>query len=77
MGVPDTGGERPIATLWQLAWNEERLSCTVYRHNDGFQLRVESATAVIVNEPCELRPRMFARTQALRASLKRRGWRDS
>ena len=68
---------RPIATLWQLAWNEERLSCTVYRHNDGFQLRVESPTAVIVNEPCELQPRMFARTQALRASLKRRGWRDS
>jgi hypothetical protein len=75
--VPDTGGERPIATLWQLAWNDERLFCTIYRHNAGFQLRVESATTVILTEPVELQPRTFARTQALRASLKRRGWRDS
>ena len=31
MGVPDTGGQRPIATLWELAWNDERISCTIYR----------------------------------------------
>ena len=69
--------ERPIATLWQLALNDDRLSCTIYRHENGFQLRVESATTVILTEPVELQPRMFARTQALRASLKRRGWKES
>jgi hypothetical protein len=68
---------RPIATLWQLALNDDRLSCTIYRHENGFQLRVESATTVILTEPVELQPRMFARTQALRASLKRRGWKES
>jgi hypothetical protein len=74
--VPESG-ERRIATLWQLAWNDERLFCTIYRHKDGFQLRVESATSVIISEPIEIQPRALARTEALRASLKRRGWRDS
>jgi len=74
--VPN-GDARPIATLWQLALNDDRLFCTIYRHDSGFQLRVESATAVILTEPFELQPRMFARTQALRASLKRRGWKES
>jgi len=77
IGVPDTGGERPIATLWELAWNDERISCTIYRNDRGFQLRLESATTVILTEPVELQPRTFARTRALRASLKRRGWRES
>jgi hypothetical protein len=67
---------RPVATLWQLAWNDDRIFCTVYRSNDGLQLRVESATTVILSEPFELQPRTFARTQALRASLKRRGWQE-
>jgi hypothetical protein len=71
------GDARPIATLWQLALNDHRLSCTIYRHDDGFQLRVESATSVILTERVELQPRTFARTQALRASLKRRGWKES
>lgn len=70
------GGARPVATLWQLAWNDDRLFCTVYRSEDGLLLRVESATTVIVSEPFELQPRTLARTQALRASLKRRGWRE-
>lgn len=69
-------GARPVATLWQLAWNDDRVFCTVYRCNDGLQLRVESATTVIVSEPFELQPRTLARTQALRASLKRRGWQE-
>lgn len=69
-------GARPVATLWQLAWNDDRIFCTVYRCNDGLQLRVESATTVIVSEPFELQPRTLARTQALRASLKRRGWQE-
>jgi hypothetical protein len=38
---------------------------------------VESATRVILTERVELQPRTFARTQALRASLKRRGWKDN
>lgn len=67
---------RPVAVLWQLAWNDDRLFCTVYKNHDGLHLRVESADAVIVSEPFDLQPRMFARTQALRASLKRRGWQD-
>lgn len=71
------GDARPIATLWQLALNDDRLFCTIYRHDDGFQLRVESATRVILTERVELQPRTFVRTQALRASLKRRGWKES
>jgi hypothetical protein len=71
------GDARPVATLWQLAWNDDRLFCTIYRHENGFQLRVESSTAVILSEPCDLQPRTMARTQALRASLKRRGWKES
>lgn len=68
---------RPVATLWQLACDDDRLSCTVYRDQDGLQLRVESPTTIILSESFELQPRLLARTQALRASLKRRGWRDS
>jgi hypothetical protein len=67
---------RPVATLWQLAWNDDRVFCTVYRCDEGLQLRVESATSVIVAEPFDLQPRALARTRALRASLKRRGWRE-
>ena len=67
---------RPVATLWQLALAEDRLFCTVYRNDGGLQLRLESPTAVIMSEPFDLQPRMMARTQALRASLERRGWRD-
>lgn len=67
---------RPVATLWQLALNDDRISCLVYRHSDGFELRLESPTAVILAERFELQPRMLARTEALRASLTRRGWRD-
>ena len=70
-------GARLVATLWQLAWGDDRLFCTVYRHDDGLHLRVESYGAVILSEPFELRPRTVARTQALRVSLKRRGWQDS
>ena len=74
--TPESPAARAVATLWQLAWNDDRLFCTVYRDSGGLQLRVESATTVIVSEPFELQPRMLARSQALRASLKRRGWQD-
>lgn len=67
---------RPLATLWQLALKDERLFLTVYRDNEGLHLRLESRTAVIMTEPFDMQPRMLARTQALRNSLKRRGWTD-
>ena len=54
---------------------EDLLSCIVYRDGDRFELRLESSNAVILTEPFELLPRMLARTEALRASLRRRGWR--
>ncbi|MGH9257682.1 MAG: hypothetical protein ACRD3C_24245 [Vicinamibacterales bacterium] len=67
---------RPIATLWQLVWNDDRLLCAVYRDGERLQLRLESPTAVILAEPFDLQPRVLARTQALRESLKRRGWQE-
>jgi hypothetical protein len=67
---------RPVATLWQLAWNDERLSCAVYRSGKGFELRLESATRTLLCEPFELQPRMMSRTDALKRSLQRRGWRE-
>jgi hypothetical protein len=68
--------DTPIATLWELAWKDDRLTCAVYRRDGVLQLRVESATATILSEPFDLQPRMLARSQALRNSLKRRGWHD-
>ncbi|MBI4265122.1 MAG: hypothetical protein HY657_12170 [Acidobacteria bacterium] len=73
--MTDGSEARPVTTLWQLRLNDDRLMCTVYRQGDGFELRVESPTGVVVSEPFELQPRTFARAQALRESLERRGWR--
>ena len=68
---------RRVAVLWQLAWNENRLACAVYRDDSGLmQLRIESPSAVIVTERFELQPRALARAHALRESLKRRGWQE-
>jgi len=75
--VADLTGSRPVATLWQLALNDDRLFCAVYRRGDGFELRLESPTRVILTEPFDLQPRSVAQTGALRASLKRRGWQDA
>jgi len=72
-----TDDARPVATLWRLALKDDRLSCLVFRHRDGFELRLESSTAVILTERFDLEPRMLARTNALRASLRRRGWRET
>lgn len=72
--MPEISYSQPVAILWQLALKQDRLSCTVHRHGAGFQLRLESPTAVILMEPFELQPRMLARSEALRAALKRRGW---
>ena len=62
--------------LWQLAFNGDRIQCAVYRARQGLEMRLETATQTILREPFELRPRMLARTHALRCSLKRRGWED-
>ena len=72
----DEHDARRVATLWQLAWDTDRLVCAIYRDGDNLELRLESARSVILSEPFELQPRMLARTQALRESLKRRGWHD-
>jgi hypothetical protein len=69
-------GER-VAMLWQLAWNDDRLWCAVYRRSNQLHLTVESKTAVIVTEPFDLEPRALARAQALREALKRRGWKEA
>lgn len=75
--MPRAVGPEPLATLWRLAWNGDRLACSVYRVKEGqLQLRVEVGEAVIVDEPFELQPRALARARALRDALKRRGWED-
>jgi hypothetical protein len=66
----------PIMTLWRMGWNEDRVSCVVYRRPSGLQLHLESTTATILSEPFDLQPRMVARSQALRRSLQRRGWQE-
>ena len=75
--MEENGASRPVATLWQLTFNDERMCCNIYRDGRSLQLRVESPHTVMVDEPFELMPRMLARTRALRASLLRQGWRDS
>jgi hypothetical protein len=75
--MQSVGEVRPLATLWNLAWNNDRLRCAIYRTEAGLQLRVESAGAVVISERFDLQPRALARAQALRDSLKRRGWQDA
>lgn len=74
--MPDPTSARPVATLWKLAWEGSSVACVVYRSGAGLQLRLESPTATILNEAFDMQPRALARAQALRASLKRRGWND-
>ena len=66
----------PLATLWELTWNDDRMSCAVYRADKGLEMRLETGKGTILAEPFVIRPRTLARVQALRNSLKRRGWRD-
>jgi hypothetical protein len=72
----DALNARPITTLWKLGWEGATVACVIYRNHAGLQLRLESPTGTIMNEPFEMQPRMFARSHALRDSLKRRGWQD-
>jgi hypothetical protein len=69
--------EGRVATLWNLNFEGARVSCVVYHGVKGMELRLESATGLILTEPFNMQPRAFARTKALRESLKRRGWRES
>jgi hypothetical protein len=66
-----------VSTLWNLTFNRHQVSCVIYRSATGMQMRLESAAGVILSEPFDMEPRAFARTRALRESLKRRGWRES
>lgn len=70
-------GPRRVATLWRLAWDGNLLSCVVNRTDGAFELSVESPTAVVVTERFDLQPRALSRANALRDSLKRRGWREA
>ena len=74
--MSESGFAPRIATLWELAWNDERLACVVCRADDGLRLRIESPTTVIVSERFTMEPRAVARVRALRDSLQRRGWYD-
>lgn len=73
MNVPT---DRRVATLWSLHFENSTLRCVVYHAAKGMELRLESARATILIEPFDMHPRAFARTKALRESLKRRGWRE-
>ena len=74
MTIPREGR---VATLWRLTWKQARVSCVVYQSVDGMQLRLESPKGVLFSEPFDMQPRNFARTKALRESLKRRGWKEA
>ena len=73
MTIPREGR---VATLWNLIFRDDRVSCVVYHGVKGMELRLESAAGVILTEPFEMQPRAFARMKALRESLKRRGWKE-
>jgi hypothetical protein len=73
---PAESGEL-IATLWRLTGDNATIACLVYRMSDGFELAVESPAATIVRERFMLEPRALSRAEALRQSLRRRGWRDA
>jgi len=75
--VPTPPNAQRIATLWQLSWGDNHVTCAIYRDANGrMELRIESPTAVILTEAFEVQPRAMARAQALRESLKRRGWQE-
>jgi hypothetical protein len=74
MTVPRKGR---TTTLWHLTFDDNRVSCVVYHGPTGMELRLESPTGTILTMPFDMQPRALARTRALRASLKRRGWQDA
>ena len=71
-----TARSRLVTVLWKLSWEQQTLSCVVYRTKIGLELRLESGTGVVLTEPYDIRPRLTARFNRLKATLKRHGWRD-
>lgn len=65
-----------VSTLWNLSFNGDRVSCSIYHGTHGMELRLESPSGIILSEAFDMQPRALARTKALRESLKRRGWRE-
>ncbi len=66
-----------VSRLWQVESGANRLSCGVYRDEQGSTLlRLESPDAVVFSLPFGFEPRMLARARAVRASLLRQGWSD-
>ena len=65
-----------VTVLWRLSWEEQTLSCAVHRTEGGFELRLESPTGVVLAVPYDIRPRLMARFDRLKATLKRHGWRE-
>ena len=64
----------PVARLWELVRDDQRLACSVYRTDSGLELTVESHEAVVLCEDFRFEPRALARVHALCEDLKRRGW---
>lgn len=75
-GVTEQTRSSRVALLWQLAWNDDQVSCGVYRRGPGFELRLVSGRTVLIREPFAVQPRLLARAQTLRRSMKRRGWKE-
>jgi hypothetical protein len=65
-----------LATLWTLAWDDDRLTCVVYRTDTGMRLAIETSDTEVHSEGFDLQPRALARARALGDALRRRGWRD-
>jgi hypothetical protein len=74
--MPRQGTPYRVTRLWDLSWNGDRLSCTVYRGGKGLEMRLETGATTILVEPFELRPKALARMDTLKRSLKRRGWQE-
>ena len=66
--------EGRVTTLWKLKFQNNRVSCVVYRGPNGMEMRLEAPAGTILTMPFEMQPRSLARTKALRESLKKRGW---
>jgi len=70
------GGTGRLATLWTLAFEENRLTCAIYRTETGLRLAIEAGEAEVLSEGFDFQPRVLSRAQALREALTRRGWHD-
>jgi len=72
-----TGETGRLATLWRLSWDQDRLTCVIYRTEGGLRLAIETEDSEVLSEGFDFQPRALSRARALRAALKRRGWREA